>query len=279
MSASIKTVRVPTSHGTLSTSLSTPNQPSNKPTLVLIHGNSSSSRIFHHIFASSLTHSHPILALDLPGHGQSTDSLTPEATYTQPSYAQAVQELLQHFSVASVIILGWSLGGHIGIELIPLLGPSLRGLIIVGTPPIPRGQIECGFVGDPHMSAAFRGELSDHEYLTFGADAVGPPHECWMRADVLRTDGRARRIMFEAFEGGLGLDQQDSMENHNHDVVVAVVNGAADPFIKIDLISTVQFKDLWQEKCIVIEGVGHAPFWEKPPEFGAILEEFVIDVS
>jgi pimeloyl-ACP methyl ester carboxylesterase len=29
--------------------------------------------------------------------------------------------ILEHLKVESVVVLGWSLGGHVGIEMVPLL--------------------------------------------------------------------------------------------------------------------------------------------------------------
>ena len=133
---------LPTTHGILHITSTTPDSPHPSPTtILLLHGNSSSSRIFTPVFNSSLSQIHPLLAFDLPGHGSSSDAPDPHTSYTQPAYAACALSVLQHAGVRDVITLGWSLGGHNGIELLniltqrPELGIKMRGLLIVGTPP------------------------------------------------------------------------------------------------------------------------------------------------
>ncbi|KAF1980814.1 hypothetical protein K402DRAFT_425925, partial [Aulographum hederae CBS 113979] len=56
--------------------------PSSNTLIVLIHGNSSSSRIFHPLVSppSPLTTTHRTLLFDLPGHGSSSDAPDPART-------------------------------------------------------------------------------------------------------------------------------------------------------------------------------------------------------
>jgi pimeloyl-ACP methyl ester carboxylesterase len=72
--------------------------------------------------------------------------------YTQRSYAHAAIELLKELGVKEVIVLGWSLGGHVGIEMIslaPAAGLKIMGLMIVGTPPVGYGDLDKGFTFGP----------------------------------------------------------------------------------------------------------------------------------
>ncbi|KAI6370455.1 hypothetical protein MCOR25_004193 [Pyricularia grisea] len=124
-------------------------------TLLLLHGNSSSSLAFSHI----LSRDPPagvcrVIALDYPGHGRSGNAATDaeaDRVYTQPGYAVVAAHALAALGVRGrVAVLGWSLGGHVAIELIPLLAPSsladraaalgagpLPGTTIVSPPPPP----------------------------------------------------------------------------------------------------------------------------------------------
>jgi pimeloyl-ACP methyl ester carboxylesterase len=62
-------------------------------------------------------------------------------------------------------------------------------------------------------------------------------------------------------------------------VPVAVVNGENEPFVNLEWIKQIKFKNLWGGECIEMEGCLHAPFWGKPKEYQEILERFVKDVS
>ncbi|KAK3079524.1 hypothetical protein LTS18_004645, partial [Coniosporium uncinatum] len=84
-----------TPHGRLNISVSgTPTTDS--ATILLIHGNSSDSRIWHPLLSvSPLSKTHRIIIWDLPGHGESSDAPDPGITYTMPGYAQAAVDVLK----------------------------------------------------------------------------------------------------------------------------------------------------------------------------------------
>lgn len=77
--------------------------------LVLLHGFLGSTEIFGKVHDALATH-FDVLAIDLPGHGESA---APEESYTMESYAQAVVEVLQHEKVQTAYWLGHSMGGYI----------------------------------------------------------------------------------------------------------------------------------------------------------------------
>ena len=72
-------------------------------------------------------HGRAVLAPDLPGHGESENSPTPEATYSLPGYAAVVGGLIDRLQWPLVDVVGWSLGGHIGLELFAT-DPRVRSL-------------------------------------------------------------------------------------------------------------------------------------------------------
>lgn len=221
-----------------------------------------------------------VIAFDLPGHGESSDAPDPHMSYTQPGFAKAAILVLKHYNASAAIVLGWSLGGHVGIEMIPLCkdnGINMKGLMIIGTPPLPRGHTSAGFYNGSHMNAAFREQLTDDEKDAFAHGTAGDPYEEWMKENVYRTDGRFRRIMFNAMDQGQQLDQKQTVESSR--VPLAVVNGKIEPYIRLDFIRSIQYGNLWNGKCYEIDGLGHAPFWESPSRFDPILKEFLTDVG
>jgi pimeloyl-ACP methyl ester carboxylesterase len=74
---------------------------------------------------------HRLIAFDLPGHGQSSNAEDAMGSYTRPGLADAAIELLDKLGVAEAIVFGWSLGGHIGVEMMTRF-PGMRGLMISG---------------------------------------------------------------------------------------------------------------------------------------------------
>jgi pimeloyl-ACP methyl ester carboxylesterase len=276
-STDLTSLTIPTTHALLSvTTIGT-----GSPALLLLHGNSFCSKIFKHILASPLSKTYKIITFDLPGHGESANAMDPARSYNQPGYAAAAVELLNHLGVKEAIILGWSLGGHIGIEMLPLF-PGIKGLMIVGTPPVGHSEGELnkaftfGSEGWENVFAA-RDDLTDEEITEFAHGCTDAPYEEWMRDCVKRTDQKARKMMFVHFDEGKCADQRKLVGETK--VPIAVVNGAKEPFINLAFVKSVEFGNLWGGECIEMVGLLHAPFWAKPDEFQPILEAFVEDVS
>lgn len=252
------------------------------PALILIHGNSSSSKIFKHIITSPyITTKYRIISFDLPGHGASSNSTNPDQTYNMRGYADLTKEIIEHLNLTSVVVFGWSLGGHIAIELIPLLEPGiLKAIMITGTPPaLGLAQTDKGFTfTNGHLSLAGKQNLTEEEIRAFSRSTAGEPFEQWMEDDVRRAHGISRKLMWEKFAYGAGVDQKGVVES-NEDVLVAVVNGGNEPYVNLDYLDQIKWKKLWKGKCVRLEGLGHAPFWEKPARLQELLVEFLGDAE
>jgi pimeloyl-ACP methyl ester carboxylesterase len=271
MSSSTRIRNVRTSHGSLVVEES---GEGGMPVL-LIHGNSSCRSVFRRQLQSRLPDGHRLVTFDLPGHGQSSDAPDPVQSYTLPGLADAVLELVMHLGISEAVVMGWSLGGHIGIEMMPRF-PGMRGLVITGTPPIRRGGMAEGFVASPQFQLASRSELSDADVEAFARAMFGEPVEPFLRDAIVRADERFRQRLFEAGRAGAGIDQRAAVESSG--VLTAVVNGADDRLINLDYIDTVAFGNLWEGRCHRMSGIGHAPFWHASADYNSILERFLKDV-
>jgi pimeloyl-ACP methyl ester carboxylesterase len=244
--------------------------------VLLIHGNSSCRGVFRNQLQGTLPARHRLIAFDLPGHGASSDAPDPSRSYTLPGLADAAIELLEQMGVDEVVVFGWSLGGHIGIEMIPRL-PRMRGLFITGSPPVGRNNMARGFNSAPNMGVAGKEHVSEADIESFVQAIFGTSAEPFLRNAVARTDGRFRKRLFEAARAGEGVDQRQVVESRP--VPLAVVNGSADRIVKLDYFDTVGYANLWEGRCYRLPALGHAPFWEAPSEFNPYLERFLRDME
>lgn len=244
--------------------------------VLMIHGNSTSHDVFRHQLRSSLAQHHRLVALDLPGHGNSGNAVDPHCTYTLPGLADAAIELLGKLGIDEVILLGWSLGGHIAIEMASRLS-NVKGMMVVGTPPVGRDNFAEGFMGAPQSGAAGREELTPKEIEDFVEVIFGASAEPSLIEAVKRSDGRFRKRLFEGRREGLGIDQRRFVETSP--IPLAVINGGADRIVNLDYFDKVAYAHLWEGRCYRIPASGHAPFWEKPDDFNPHLERFLRDMG
>lgn len=244
--------------------------------VLMVHGNSSSGEVFRNQMNGPLGDRYRMIAPDLPGHGLSGDALDPKRSYSMEGYADAMTEVLRLLGVDRAIVFGWSLGGHIGLEMIDRF-PGMLGLMITGTPPVSPAQVNDGFKPSPHMGLAAKQDFSAEDVENYARSTCGEPFLPFLLDTVRRTDGRARRLMFESFAGGTGKDQ--SVIVATADLPIAVVNGVDEPFVNTDFVAGVKFANLWEGKTFLIENSGHAPFWDAQERFDPIFSRFLASVD
>lgn len=248
--------------------------------LLMIHGNSTCHAVFRNQLDGLIGKAHRCIALDLPGHGASGDAIDPDRTYNSVGYAATAIELMQELDIERYAVLGWSLGGHIALDILAQTD-DLAGLMISGSPPITQGKgaVAQGFAGDIEHSIAAKQVLDADEIDMFAHNTCGPnaPYDPFIKAAVARTDGRARSLMLAKMACGVGPNQQKLAINSP--VPLAIVNGAEDAFIHNGFIAGLPYQNLWDDQVHDIPGVGHAPFWEAPDVFDTYLTRFLTDVT
>lgn len=246
--------------------------------LVFIHGNSADRHAFRRQLDSDIAAAHRLIAFDLPGHGDSDNSLDPERTYTQPGYARVVTEALGNMGVERAAVYGWSLGGHVALEMIPLF-PGMAGVMVSGAPPISNvfEEATAGFQPLPNVEIVGKPELTEEEVAGFAFVMFGELANEATRAAIRRTDGRARAIMFaNLISGGISDQRRIAVTSK---VPVAMINGDADPLVNLDYVGGLDYANLWEDHHFVLRGAAHAPFLQVPKVFNPILGRFAADME
>ena len=218
--------------------------------LLLLHGSGASRRYLTCSSKAGLAERHRVLAMDLPGHGESSDARDPSRDYTITGLADCVASVLEQPGIGRVAVFGWSLGGHIAIELMHR-HPTIAGLILTGTPPVSHGRSACcaastptGTCSSPPRSDTPR-DVERYAQLCYGNAVEG-----WMLDDVRRTDGRIRPTFSCSMMRGDGVDQRRTIEESL--VPIALVNGEHDPIIKLSYVSSLTIPTLWDGHALVL---------------------------
>ncbi len=244
--------------------------------VVFLHGNSSSRAVWRDQIRLMCRRGRPVLAPDLPGHGDSDDSPTPETTYSFPGYAAVIRRLLDASRHDEVDLVGWSLGGHIGLELLGT-EPRIRSLLIVGTPPVRLcvDALHEAFHADDDMQLAGKAEFTEADAVTYGSAMMGGPRRLTaeLLQNIRRTDGNARKFMFANALAGVGLDERALVERTPKPL--CVVHGEREPFVRLAYLRSLRYRALWNNRVHVIARAGHAPHWERPAAFNEILAGFL----
>lgn len=246
--------------------------------VMLIHGSGTSKDVFSKQFAHPMADRLRLMALDLPGHGDSSDATDPKAAYSLQGLAGTVGEVLDQLDIRHVAVFGWSLGGHVAIELVNS-HPAIAGLMLTGTPPVSHGMLAMlrGFHTGWDVLLSSKEHFTPRDVERFARLCYGDHAEPAFLDAIRRSDGRVRANVFRSMMRGEGADQKQVVENAS--VPIAIVNGADEPFARLGYVNSLSYRMLWQDRCQIIAAAGHSPFLQKPEVFNPLLEQFAEDVG
>jgi pimeloyl-ACP methyl ester carboxylesterase len=95
---------------------------------VLVHGLASNARLWDGVAAALVADGHPVVTVDLRGHGRSSK---PDGPYDVPTVAGDLAALIERLELDRPVVAGQSWGGNVVLEL-AVRRPSLaRGIVCV----------------------------------------------------------------------------------------------------------------------------------------------------
>jgi len=246
--------------------------------ILLVHGNSSSKDAFSRQITALTQIGLSVVVPDLPGHGASERSKMPQRTYSFPGYAEVLHGLMVELGYDAYHVFGWSLGGHIGLEMLSRYA-AVRSLLLTGTPPVsldPAG-IAAGFNWTPSTALAGKRHFSNDDVVRYVGAMMGSrrPSAAQLRA-ATATDGNARFWMVRNGMSGVGVDEVRTVSSDSRPL--AIVQGIEDPFINIGYLLDLSYRNIWGGAPIVVDG-GHAPHWQSPAIFNGYMQAFLKSVN
>ena len=245
--------------------------------IVLIHGNSSSSRVWNKQLDGSLGKKYRLIAIDLPGHGDSGRAPNPEKDYSAPGYSACLAAIARLLDLKNAVFVGWSLGGHAVLEAASTL-PMAAGFMIFGTPPIGKGPE--GFAGFKGLSnVAFTPDPGEAEVDGWFEHVFAPqfsPIPPFFKADFLKTDGAARGCLGASAQQGMFQDEVAIVADLR--IPLAILHGAEEQIVDLEYLRRLNAPTLWRQAVQVIDNSGHTPQWEQPEAFAKLLDEFASGV-
>lgn len=246
------------------------------PAALLLHGNSSSSLAYERQLDDEVGFIHRLVAIDLPGFGDSQPVHDPAAVLGLQGSARMVVKAVEALGLEDAVLVGWSLGGHIALEALAEL-PHCKGVLIFGTPPIAfPPDMAAAFLPNPAMAAGFNPtpsaeEARDYVAAFFAPGAANIP--AFFVEDMRRADGRARAAVAASIRPGGYQDEVEIVRTLR--IPLAVVQGEGEQLCSLDYLQRTPMPTLWRRQVQVIANAGHAPQWEQPEVFNALLADFI----
>ena len=246
--------------------------------VLFVHGNSMSGLCFLKQLESPLGERYRLVALDLPGHGESGPAPDSKSSYTLPGYAVVVAEFAKRLGIDDAALVGWSLGGHVLLEASGKL-PDSSGLMIFGTPPAGKPMAADTFIPNPLFPLMFKSDLSDEEVVavTTGFFKPGTQIPSFFYEDMRRTNGRARETLGLSVGEGKYTDEVTIVANLKKPL--AIVHGENDTLVNLTYLKDLCIPNLWQSEIQIVPDAGHTPQWEQPERFNRLLMKFITDCN
>ncbi len=245
--------------------------------ILFLHGNSESSAIFSNQFDSDLREKFQLMALDLPGHGNSLRAKNAKYVYNLPYLRNFVGKIIETIE-GPLVMAGSSFGGHIALELAHLYPNLIRGLFLDGTPPLSSAaDFGDAFLPSPALGCLFKEDISEAELHELSAACIINPDKFdFFKQIVLQADGRFRSYIFESLVNNEMMDEK--MLTSNATVPIAVLHGASDNVVNLDYYKTVFYSTLWRNKIHLVPNAAHLPCLENVELYNNLLNDFVKEV-
>ena len=234
------------------------------PCVLLLHDHSSCKEVFGFLKRYKLYSKYRFITVDLPGHGKSSDALDVSETYSIQGYAHVIRGLITALEIPKLVIVGWSLGGRIAIELMARY-TEVVALMVIGTP--------------PHPLLAAREYWSEADVHTYMINVYGPTflkNKALLSA-TRRVDGRMRTHIFKDHPK-ISRPGQHTVPRRQT-IPLAVVRGEADDNDDIESFLNTQNTALWGGGIRTISKSGHACFLDNQKGFAHLLADFLLETS
>ena len=258
------------------------------PVVLLVHGVAGSRHNWDAVIPQLAEHFR-VVALDLPGHG---DSEKPRGDYSLGAYATVLRDLLEVLGHRRATVVGHSLGGGIAMQFAYQFPDRCERLILVASgglgrevtlllraATLPGSEWVLPVIANRRVRDAFRGMARRLSWLP-----VRP-------SPALREIGRAYSSLAEAGARGAFVHtlrsvmdlqgQRVSAMNRIHLAAympTLILWGARDPFIPVSH-AVEASRRIPNSRLEIFERSGHFPQVEEPQRFARVLSDFIKTTS
>ncbi|MGA8633235.1 MAG: alpha/beta fold hydrolase [Candidatus Dormiibacterota bacterium] len=246
------------------------------PRVVLyMHGAGSRADRFRHNMLPLAAAGYRVIAVDFPGHGFASKG--GNLQYTTPALADFVGEMLRTLGIERSILAGTSLGAHVAAELTCRNPGSVEALVLIGA----IGIVEYTPKGGPPSPTPLYDASEEGIRRKFGFVVHDPRliTDDWVREEARFNSSPGAREALEAvgayLNTGVNRDLVGARLVDSIDAIpVLLVWGAQDLWVPSEVGHRVA-ELLPSAQLHLMEGTGHAPYFEDPDTFNTLLTSFL----
>lgn len=238
-------------------------------TIVCIHGNSSSSKVFKNLLQTEKIN-HSIITVDLPGHGASIEEYKYHKDFSISFFKR---KLIDYISTINddILLIGNSLGGHLALEISPQIN-NLKGLVIFGTPPVKKPiNFEEAFIPLAALQTFFSENPPKQEVEEAAKVAVVDINDTKIIVnDFISSNPKVRKCVTEDIMNENMLDEYEIYKSLA--IPKFIIAGDKDPTVNLNYLKSLN-ESSKQSRLIEVTNCGHYPSLEQPNKFIEILKK------
>lgn len=243
-----------------------------KPTIILVHGFTANKENWIR-FAAYLTETYHVVAMDLPGHGDSVKDFNLQYDFSdQVIY---VNEIVSYLKIEKFHMAGNSMGGAISALYAVAFPEQVQSLFLIDPAGIHRYDCELTRrLAEGSNPLIVTCDDDFYELMDFALEEK--PFIPWPVTSVMAEKSAANeainRKIFADFHGIHAYSFDDEIKKITAPTMI--LWGAEDRIIHVDNASV--FNQLIpNSQTIVLEGIGHAPMIEVPEKSAKLYIDFI----
>jgi pimeloyl-ACP methyl ester carboxylesterase len=228
--------------------------------LIALHGNSVDSSVWENLLrCDAWMEKYKVLMVDLPGCGRSRNYFENEDDFNVDSITQAILANIpaDFFAKQAPVIMGHSLGGHLGIALAEKLSAVSAILLLQCSPATDLQNLFSFFLPNPVAGLLFQGSLTDEEKGEIGHELCSPDTQYSSQIEKLFSGANTSfRSGFGKSMGIVGMKNEiEILKNLNCKKYLVLAQ--ADKLLNTQLISDSLAQSVPDMQVLSMESKGH----------------------
>ena len=248
----------------------------NERGILLVHGiGDEAARDFRDHIAW-LQKSFHVVAVDLPGFGQSDKA---NVLYSPGNYARVLKHVAGRFLRSPFVLVGHSMGAVVSLRYAATYPEDVRRLVVIDAPGVlHRYSVTSQYLA--HLGLEFVPPAAEPlDWLTnLARKLLAPLEQLHLNPQVILSSPQLRETLLGADPGkiaGLATVSEDTRQDlPKVRAETLIVWGARDTLAPLRTGKVLALK-LPRAQLAVIERAGHEPMLEAPERFRAVLEPFL----